>query len=277
MHRRDNAAKIVTMAVSGVLFDIDGVLVTSWEPIDGAADTLKAIQDKDIRRCFLTNTTSRTRVQIAELLTAAGLPVPADEVITAAMLTADYVISNHPGAKCFLLNDGDVTADMPAVEFVESLADEPDVIVLGGAGRQFDHAALSRVYELMTQGVPVVAMHRNAVWSTREGLRVDTGVYLAGMEQVSGRRAVAVGKPAPAGFQLAAERMGCEPEQVVMVGDDLQVDVLAAQVVGMTGVLVRTGKFRQDTLDRWAADQYAMQPAYVINSVADLPALLERL
>lgn len=78
-------------------------------------------------------------------------------------------------------------------------------------------------------------MHRNAVWSTREGLRVDTGVYLAGMEQVSGRKAVAVGKPAPAGFQLAAERMGCEPDQVVMVGDDLHVDVLAAQVVGMTG------------------------------------------
>lgn len=91
------------------------------------------------------------------------------------------------------------------------------------------------------------------------GLRVDTGVYLAGMEQVSGRKAVAVGKPAPAGFQLAAERMGCEPDQVVMVGDDLHVDVLAAQVVGMTGVLVRTGKFRQDTLDRWAADQYAMR------------------
>lgn len=109
------------------------------------------------------------------------------------------------------------------------------MIILGGAGPQFDHVALSRVYELMAQGIPVVAMHRNAVWSTREGLRVDTGVYLAGMEQVSGRKAVAVGKPAPAGFQLAAERMGCEPDQVVMVGDDLHVDVLAAQVVGMTG------------------------------------------
>lgn len=71
--------------------------------------------------------------------------------------------------------------------------------------------------------------------------------------------------------------MGCEPDQVVMVGDDLHVDVLAAQVVGMTGVLVRTGKFRQDTLDRWAADQYAMQPAYVVDSVADLPPLLSGL
>jgi ribonucleotide monophosphatase NagD (HAD superfamily) len=51
--------------------------------------------------------------------------------------------------------------------------------------------------------------------------------------------------------------------------------VLAGQVVGMTGELVRTGKFRQDTLDRWAADEFAMQPNHVIDSVADLPALLE--
>jgi len=50
--------------------------------------------------------------------------------------------------------------------------------------------------------------------------------------------------------------------------------VLAAQVVGMAGVLVRTGKFRQDTLDRWAADEFAMQPNHVIDSVADLPKLL---
>ena len=65
-----------------------------------------------------------------------------------------------------------------------------------------------------------------------------------------------------------------DPEEMHMVGDDLNNDVLAAQVVGMVGVLVRTGKFRQDTLDRWAADEYAMQPNHVIDSVADLPGLL---
>jgi ribonucleotide monophosphatase NagD (HAD superfamily) len=42
----------------------------------------------------------------------------------------------------------------------------------------------------------------------------------------------------------------------------------------MTGVLVRTGKFRQEAVDRWAADQFAMQPDHVIDSVADLPGLL---
>ena len=31
------------MAIGGVLFDIDGVLVTSWRPIDGAAQTLQVL------------------------------------------------------------------------------------------------------------------------------------------------------------------------------------------------------------------------------------------
>jgi HAD superfamily hydrolase (TIGR01450 family) len=269
------------MAIGGVLFDIDGVLVTSWKPIDGAGEALAALADQRIARAYLTNTTTRTRVQIANLLTAAGMAVSADEVITAAMLTADFVRDRYPGARCFLVNSGDVADDMPGIDIVSSvetrggpMPDKPDVVLLGGAGPEYDHITLSWVYDWMAQGVPVVAMHRSNAWTTTEGLRIDTGMYLFGMEEVSGRKATAVGKPAAEGFLASAARLGVESDEMYMVGDDLTNDVIAGQVVGMTGVLVRTGKFRQDTLDRWAADEFAMQPNHVIDSVADLPALL---
>lgn len=269
-----------TMAIGGVLFDIDGVLVTSWKPIDGAADTLRVLADHQIARTYLTNTTTKTRAQIAELLTDAGMEVAADEVITAAVLTADYVRDRYPGAKCFLVNSGQIAEDMRGVDVIYpsevtgANSDTPDVVLLGGAGSEYDHVTLSRVYDWMARGVPVVAMHRSTAWNTTEGLRIDTGMYLIGMEQTSGRKATAVGKPAPEGFLAAAGRLGVDPEEMYVVGDDLNNDVLAGQVVGMAGVLVRTGKFRQDTLDRWAADEFAMQPNYVIDSVADLPELL---
>lgn len=260
------------MTIGGVLFDIDGVLVTSWQPIPGAVETLRLLADHQIACSYLTNTTTRTRGEIADALARAGMHVRPDEVITAAVLTADYIRTHHPHARCFLVNDGDVTEDMPGIEFVDT---DPDVVILGGAGPQYSHLTLSRVYDWMVNGVPVVAMHRSAFWTTADGLRIDTGMYLIGMEETSGRKAVAVGKPAPAGFEVAAARLGVDPDDMVMVGDDLHNDVLAAQVVGMTGVLVRTGKFRQDTLDRWAADEFAMQPNHVIDSVSDLPSLLD--
>ena len=269
------------MAIGGVLFDIDGVLVTSWKPTPGAAEALAVLADRQVARSYLTNTTTRTRQQIASALCAAGMDVRADEVITAAALTADYVRANYPGARCFLVNNGQIADDMPGIDIVDSMIyddgivpDTPDVILLGGAGPEYSHLTLSRVYEWMAQGVPVVAMHRSTAWTTTEGLRIDTGMYLIGMEETSGRKATAVGKPAPAGFLASAARLGVDPDEMYMVGDDLNNDVLAAQVVGMTGVLVRTGKFRQDTLDRWAADEFAMQPNHVLDSVADLPGVL---
>lgn len=269
------------MAIGGVLFDIDGVLATSWQPIEGAVRTLQVLADNQIGRCYLTNTTTRTRTQIAELLTAAGMPVGPDEVITAAALTADYVRDRHPGARCFLVNRGDITEDLAGLDIVYSqdftgpaAPHAPDVVLLGGAGPEYSHLTLSWVYDWMAQGVPVVAMHRSTAWNTADGLRVDTGIYLTGMEEAAGRTATAVGKPAPEGFLSAANLLGVDPEEMYMIGDDLNNDVLAAQVVGMVGVLVRTGKFRQNTLDRWAADEFAMQPNHVIDSVADLPELL---
>lgn len=269
------------MATGGVLFDIDGVLVTSWKPIDGAAETLRTLADKQIARSYLTNTTTRTRVQIADLLCDAGMAVTPDEVITAAVLTSDFVRDRYPDARCFLVNSGNIASDMPGIDLLASvdarggpMPETPDVVLLGGAGPEYDHVTLSWVYDWMAQGVPVVAMHRSMSWTTTEGLRIDTGMYLNGMEECSGRKATAVGKPAPEGFVASAARLGVEPDEMYMVGDDLNNDVLAGQVVGMTGVLVRTGKFRQDTLDRWAADEFAMQPNHVIDSVADLPELL---
>ena len=56
-----------------------------------------------------------------------------------------------------------------------------------------------------------------------------------------------------------------------MVGDDVESDVAAARRLGLRGVLVRTGKFREDDLA--AVDP---KPNAVLDSVADLPAWIQR-
>ncbi|NKR32481.1 HAD-IIA family hydrolase [Rhodococcus hoagii] len=255
--------------VEGVLFDIDGVLVSSWKPVPGAVEALAEVRRRGGVRAFLTNTTSRTCDEIAAALGAAGFDVRPEEIVTAARLTTEYLRSTYPGEPVLLLNHGDIRADMPDVEFDDV---DPRVVVIGGAGPEFTHEALSRVLDLMVSGVPVVAMHRALMWSESDGLRLDTGAYLPGLEDASGSRIVSVGKPSLAGFLTAAELMGADPASTVMVGDDFRSDVLPAQRVGMTGVLVRTGKFRQPVLDL-AVDR----PDHILDSVADLPALLDRL
>ncbi len=253
--------------IDGVLLDIDGVIATSWRPLPGAADALAELERRGIPRAFLTSTTSRTRAQIVERLAAGGIAVDADEVLTAAVLTSEYLQSTHPGARAWLINSGaDLTEDMPGVTFD---ADDPEVVVLGGAGAAFDHLTLSRVVELMLGGTPVVAMHRGMVWATEDGLRVDTGLYLPGLEEAGGEGITVVGKPSITAFLSAAEVVGVEPTRLLMVGDDLRSDVIAAQRAGLTGTLVRTGKYRKAVVDV-SPDK----PDHIIDSIADLPALL---
>ncbi|MET9287304.1 HAD-IIA family hydrolase [Nocardia beijingensis] len=252
--------------IRGVLYDIDGVLVTSWREIAGAAAAVRRIREGGLRRAFLTNTTSRTCAEIAERLCDIGIEVDPVEIVTAARLTAEFVRERYPGAAVWVLNHGDIEADLAGLRLDER---HPDVVVIGGAGAEFTHAALSRVAELMLDGVPAVAMHSGLTWATADGLRIDAGAYLPGLEAAGNARVEVVGKPAAPGFRTAAALMRLDPAQVVMIGDDLYSDVLAAQDAGLTGVLVRTGKFRPEVLA--SADR---APDHVIDSVADLPELL---
>lgn len=253
----------------GVLFDIEGVLVTSWKPVPGAAGVLADLRARGVPRAFLTNTTSRTCAEIAATLSDLGMHVDASEIVTAVSLTVEYLGQTYPGRRCWVLNHGSVDDDLAGIVRDD---DDPEVIVLGGAGPEFTHRTLSRVAELMLRGVPVVAMHRATSWQAADGLRLDTGAYLPGLEELSGRTVVSVGKPSMQGFLAASDLMGADPSRMVVVGDDLHGEVLPGQRLGMTGVLVRTGKFRESVVEL-SVDR----PDHIVDSVADLPALLSTL
>src|SRR5690606_23442611 len=95
----------VMTGVDGVLFDIEGVLVTEWQAVPGAAGVLERLRAEGIARAFLTNTTSRTCAQIAQTLGDLGMPVDRDEIVTAVSLTADHVRQTYPGLRCWVLNE----------------------------------------------------------------------------------------------------------------------------------------------------------------------------
>ncbi|MZF86163.1 HAD-IIA family hydrolase [Streptomyces sp. SID5643] len=258
-------------SVRAVLIDIDGVLTVSWRPLPGAVEALREVREAGFAVLLVTNTTSRTRASIAGTLAEAGFPVSAGDILTAPAATAAYLAEHCPGARCALLNSGDIAEDLGGVT-VAGAGDTgtvPDVVLVGGAGPEFGYAELDRAFGHLQHGARLVAMHRNLYWRTDEGLRLDSGAFLAGLERAARVEAEITGKPSRAFFAAALARLGVGAQEAVMVGDDVESDVLAAQRAGMTGVLVRTGKFQPETLRD--ADG---TPDRVIDSFADLPALL---
>jgi HAD superfamily hydrolase (TIGR01458 family) len=256
--------------VDGLLLDIDGVLTVSWSPLDGAVQTIRWLRDREVNFRLVTNSSSKSRREIAALLADAGMPIPEERILTAVTSAARYLAQSHSGAPCLILNEGDTGEDLKGIRLADALS--ADVVLLGGAGPSIGYRELNEVFRLALDDVPVVALHRNARYQTAEGPALDMGAFIVGIEAATGTEIPVVGKPAPAFFDSALADLGTEAGNAIMVGDDIGSDVLGAQEAGITGVLVRTGKFRPSDLEGPGP-----APDHVIDGIGALPALLEGL
>jgi HAD superfamily hydrolase (TIGR01458 family) len=220
---------------------------------------------------LVTNTTSRSRASIAATLAAAGFPVTASDILTAPAIAAAYLRERYPGVRCLLLNSGDIRADLTGVTLAGDDDPAVDVVLIGGAGPEFSYQALNRAFGCLQAGARLVAMSRGMYWRTSDGLQLDSGAFVAGLEQAAGIAAEVVGKPAEGFFNAALAYLGVPARDALMIGDDIDNDVLAAQRCGLTGVLVKTGKYQART--HYGA---ASAPDHVLDSIADLPWLLQQ-
>jgi HAD superfamily hydrolase (TIGR01458 family) len=256
------------VGIDGVLLDIDGVLAVSWQALPGAVETIEWLRAEALPFRLMTNTTTHTRAELASTLAVAGLDVGPELIVTAVVATASYLRAHHPGARVLLLTDGDAREDLDGVTLVGP-DDIADVVVLGGACEAFTYPALNDVFRRVMDGATLVGMHRNLYWRTNDGWQLDSGAYIAGLEEATRRPAVICGKPSAAYFEEALRALGVPAGRALMVGDDVTNDVLGAQDAGLTGVLVRTGKFQPADLDRAPG-----APDHILDSIAELPALV---
>jgi HAD superfamily hydrolase (TIGR01458 family) len=253
--------------IDGLLLDMDGVLTVSWEPLPGAVAAFARLRAAGLALRVLTNTTGRSRATLAGGLRDSGFEVADEDVLSAAVAAGAHLRAAHPGKRVFLLGDAQPD-DLTGIRLV-GLDDDPEVVLIAGADESFVFETFNRVYRALLGGAELVAMHHTFAWLTTEGVCLDSGAYVAGLEHALGREAVVTGKPSPDFFAAGLAALGLPAGRVAMVGDDVVGDVLAAQAVGITGVLVRTGKFRPETLERAAGT-----PDHVVGSICDVPELL---
>lgn len=254
-----------TRPINAVLFDLDGVFYVGHQPLPGAIATLDRLRDRQMPCRFLTNTTTKTRQALHQTLQGMGLDIPADEIISAPYAAVLYLRQlGYP--RCHLLLAEEVKAEF--AEFQTSAA-LPEVIVVGDIGDRWTYDLMNQLFQQLMAGAQLLALHKGKFWQTATGLQLDVGAFIAGLEYATGKAATLIGKPAPAFFQLALQDLGLTPQEVLMVGDDVEADVGGAQQVGMRGVLVQTGKYRAD----WVA-RSAVRPDNVLPSIAAIPDLL---
>ena len=253
--------------IKGVLFDLDGVLYVGPQVIEGAREAIDAVRGAGYRCRFVTNTSTMSMASLRKKLAALGFDVPAHELISAPQATILY-LRGLDKPRCRLLLADDVKQD-----FAEFVSDEshPDVVIVGDIGQTWSYALLDSVFNNLLQGARLIAVHKNRFWQTEHGLKMDIGGFIAALEYASGVETMIIGKPSLDFFNVALADMQLEPAEVLMVGDDIDSDVGGAQQAGIRAALVRTGKYRAAY-----CESSAIKPDLILDSVADLPAALQR-
>jgi len=248
---------------------VDGVLHVSGEPLPGAADAIRRLRHNGHRLRFVTNTTTRSRAQLAELLRAQGIELVDEEIQTAAVAA----VTALRGKRVLALTMHALVHDLEGLELVGEGA---DAVLIGGADETpeanlvFSYMNLARAFAELELGADLYCLHRNRWWQTKRGPLLDAGAFVAGLEYAAQVEAVVLGKPSPAYFAAACEALDADPAMTWMVGDDLESDVAGAQGIGMRTVLVRTGKFRPDAVERART-----RPDGIVSSIGQLPDWIE--
>lgn len=225
------------MPVRGCLLDLSGVLHVGSTPLPGAREALTRLRRLPLGLRFLTNTSRTAQAVLLAQMNRMGLEMTESELLTAPLATRSVLAERR--LRPYLLIHPHLRPDFAGVP-----TRRPDAVVVGDAGPYFSYRRLNRALQLLMDGVPLLAIANNRYFRAADGLNLDAGAFVAGLEYAAGVQAEVIGKPAAAMFHAACAQLGLPPEQVVMVGDDVEADVLGALDAGLQAALVRTGKFR---------------------------------
>lgn len=222
---------------SCVFIDLSGTLHVGRTPLPGAIEAVQKLRRAGYRVRFVSNTSSKSRRYLQQVLGEIGFDIALDELFTAPLVVRRYLLKHN--LRPYLLIHPDL-----AEEFADLPQQNPNAVVVGCALEHFTYANLNQAFRLLKEGAQLIATGRTACFEGRDGLQLDGGPFVAALEYAAGTKALVLGKPSPDFFAAAREEFSCPLGRVTMIGDDARSDVGAALQAGMRGMLVRTGKYR---------------------------------
>ncbi|MEN8143502.1 MAG: TIGR01458 family HAD-type hydrolase [Gemmatimonadota bacterium] len=234
----------------GLLIDLDGTVYLGRELLPGTLKAVSCLRERGVPHLFSTNTSRKSRANVVSSLAAMGLEVSLSEVYTAPVATTEWLASQAL-KRVHLLLSRSTWDDFEDFEITDRA---PDAVVVGDMGPGFTFEVLNGAFASLLGGARLVAVHKNRFWLPEQGPTLDAGPFVAALEFAAETQAVLTGKPSPAFFHAAARRLNIRPDELAVVGDDLTSDILGGNGVGMTTLLVRTGKFDPARLERADAE-----------------------
>jgi HAD superfamily hydrolase (TIGR01450 family) len=262
--------------VDGFVFDVDGTLAKRGadgvtRPLPGASDVLERVRASGRPFVLFTNASHVPSPDLARGLREKGLPVGDDELLTPVDSAITYLLRYHRD-RPVLLFATEVIRERIASAGIRLAQGEEAAVVLVAHVDEIDVASLERAARAVSSAAPLLTCSYVRGYAGGDGIIFSRGAMVtAAIAKVSGGRPKVVGKPSRAAVAELRAHFGFPTENLVVVGDDLDMDIALGRLGGSRTVLVRSGMSGSRVLERVPERR---RPDAAIESVADLLGLL---
>jgi NagD protein len=248
------------------ILDLDGTVYLGEQLLPGAGEAIAQLRAAGRRICFLSNKPIQGRADYAAKLTRLGVPATVDDVINSSYVLARYLAREAPGARCFVIGEPPLVAELRAAGLAPVGDARVDYVVVA-FDRSFDYHKLDVALQAVTRhGARLIGTNPDRTCPVEGGEIPDAAGMIGAVEAVTGRRVdPIVGKPSRIMLEVALERLGVPAADCAVVGDRLETDIAMGQAAGLATILVLTGVTRagDPAIARW-------KPDHVLASLADL-------
>ena len=223
------------------LLDLDGVVYSGPQAIEGAPQALTRARKAGLRLAFVTNNASRSPSAVAEHLSRLGVPATAADVVTSAQAAATVIANRFPPGSAVLVagsNGLRIALRERGMRPVSLAADRP-VAVAQGFVPGINYELLAEAGVAVRDGAFYVATNSDSTLPTPRGPQPGNGSLLAVIITATGIQPVVAGKPETPLHDEAVARTGAE--RPLVVGDRLDTDIEGAVRGGADSMLVLTG------------------------------------
>ena len=263
-------------ATQGFLFDVDGTLVlgdsdsNGYRMLPGADSVIAELRRRALPFACLTNGSGDTPREYADKLRAAGLDVTEKEMWTPASIAARY-LKARGASRVLVLGMPGVWMPLKEAGIEVLLPDDPpaevDSVLVGWHPEvRFRHIELA--CEAVWRGAKLYVTSGAILFATHRGRGIGvSGALVAMISKVTGKRAAIMGKPAQLAMRTVVASMGLTPGNVIVVGDDPNLEIAMARVAGSHAVAVLTGLADRSSLDALPPER---RPHLILGNVGEL-------
>jgi HAD superfamily hydrolase (TIGR01450 family) len=258
-----------------LLLDLDGVVYRGQQLLPGARELVDWADATTRKVVFVSNNSFASPAEVTAKLARLGVPRPEGRVVTAGSAAARLLARRFPGGRVYALAVPSVAAMLSEEGLRLAWQDAEDEhipdAVLVGLDRTLTYDRLRRGLRAILGGAAFVAVNRDPRLPIEHGFEPGTGSIVVSLEYASGQQAEVVGKPEPGLVREALALAGVAPDQALLIGDGLDLDIVAGHRAGVESTVVLTGLTSADEA-RTAQGERAPDATY-----RDLPELLTRL